>query len=107
MNELDKVKICQLCNREVETTTLHHLIPKMLHSKKWYKKNFSNEKLNEVIELCIDCHRAIHQFVKEKDLGKKYNTLALLKTHIKIKNFISWVSKQNKKNIKTYRASRW
>ena len=101
-----KKTICEFCEREVEAITCHHLIPRALHSKKWYKKNYKKEDLNKTIELCQDCHLSVHQFIKEKDLGKRYNTAELLKNHPKVSKFIFWVATQNKKNIKTNRPSR-
>ena len=36
---------------------------------------------NKVIMVCKhDCHPAIHKFISEKELGRKYNTIELLLT---------------------------
>lgn len=84
---------CELCKREIETT-FHHLIPRTLHSTKWYKKNFTAEQLKSGADLCKDCHDAVHRFIPEKVLGKDYNTLEKLMTHDKVASFVTWVAKR-------------
>jgi hypothetical protein len=93
MLESKKINNCLLCEREWPLT-FHHLIPKTLHKKKWYQKNYTHEEMQEGVDLCEDCHEAIHDFISEKDLGKHYNSLAKLQQHPKVKNFTKWVSKR-------------
>lgn len=100
-----KIGTCLLCKREEIILTFHHLIPRTLHKKKWYKKVYSNEELNNGIDICEDCHEAIHDFITEKDLGKNYNTTELLLSHPKVQNFITWVSRQKRKRNKTNRSN--
>lgn len=93
-----------MCHREEMHLTFHHLIPRTLHSKKWYQKKYTKEELNHGVDICEDCHEALHDFITEKDLGKRYNTLDLLMTHPKVQKFTAWVSKQRKRRNKTRRA---
>lgn len=105
MNSVSKkIGTCLLCNRLEIPLTFHHLIPRTLHSKKWYKKNYTQDELDKGIDICQDCHEAIHDFISEKDLGKQYNSLKLLLTNEKVKNFISWAGKQKKMRISSNRA---
>jgi hypothetical protein len=47
------------------------------------------------IDVCPDCHVAIHRFVpKEKELGRYHNTIELLLQHPEIGKFVAWVSKR-------------
>lgn len=85
------MKNCQLCEREVEDTTRHHLIPRTLHSNKWFKKRFAREDLHETVDLCRDCHRQIHTFYTPKELGRTYNSLEKLLTEDKLQTFITWL----------------
>jgi len=103
-NASKKIGICLMCQRQEIPLTFHHLIPKTLHSKKWYKKNYSQIDLDKGIDICQDCHEAIHDFISEKDLGRDYNSLSLLLTHDKIINFVSWVKKQKKARISSVQA---
>jgi len=89
---------CEFCNRnEGLVLDQHHHIPKTLHSTKWFKKNYSKEQLkNDKILLCRDCHEAVHKFISEKDLGRKYNTKEKLLSHEKVAGFVKWIA--NKKS---------
>jgi hypothetical protein len=51
--------------------------------------------MRQTIEVCRDCHRAIHRFVRdEKELGREWNTLAALRRHEGLARFVAWVRKQ-------------
>lgn len=89
---------CELCEREGMDLTFHHLIPKMMHSKKWCKRMFtSEERKTRGANLCMDCHPTVHKFITESDLARIYNTIEKLKTHPEIVKYIPWVVKQKKK----------
>jgi hypothetical protein len=88
---------CELCKREVETTS-HHLIPKQIHSKDWCRRMFTKDEMkNRRADLCGDCHPMVHQYFKHSELGKIYNTVEKLLSHDKVIKFVEWVSRQNKK----------
>ncbi|MFK8113618.1 MAG: hypothetical protein AB8B91_15560 [Rubripirellula sp.] len=91
-----KLQPCALCGRVTRRgTTEHHLIPRTLHSNKWFKKNFSREQMQETISLCYDCHDAIHEFIpREKELGRSYHSIEALLAHEKLGKFVCWVRKQ-------------
>lgn len=83
---------CELCGRS-RPLTFHHLIPRTLHRNKWFKKRYSRDELRSGLELCRDCHSAIHRFVpREKDLGRDYWTKTLLLEHEQIAKFVAWVA---------------
>lgn len=85
---------CVFCEREKELT-FHHYIPRTVHSNKWFKKNFSMEYMkSHGVMLCKDCHKAIHTFFTEKELGRYYNTKQKLFATNKVKKFLKWVKKQ-------------
>lgn len=88
---------CELCEREVETTS-HHLIPRQVHSKNWCKRMFTKlERKNRRANLCGDCHPMVHQYFSHAELGRIYNSVEMLLTHEKVIKFITWVAKQDKK----------
>ena len=83
---------CELCGRERELT-FHHLIPRTTHRNKWFKKNFTRDELNRGIDLCRDCHSAIHTFIpNEKHLGRDFNTREKLLEHPELARFVEWVA---------------
>ena len=91
---------CELCGREMVLTS-HHLIPRSNHKNKWFKKKFTKDEMNTRLELCGDCHPAIHNFISEKELGKKYNTKDKLMSHPDVLKFVNWVKGKIGKQSKT------
>lgn len=87
---------CELCERRTKRgTTEHHLIPRTLHSNKWFKKNFTRDEMRRTISVCHDCHRAIHRLLPdEKELGREYGTFEKLRAQPDMARFIDWVRKQ-------------
>jgi len=92
---------CALCCRSERVLTAHHLIPRTLHRNRWFKKNFSREQMNETVDLCRDCHSAIHRFVDEKTLGREVNTLEALRDHPEIAKFVAFVARQRSERTRT------
>ena len=84
---------CELCEREV-ALTFHHLIPKKMHRRTYFKKHFEKTTLNEGINICRQCHVGIHTSHDEMQLAKRLNTLEKLKDDPVIRSHIAWVKKQ-------------
>jgi hypothetical protein len=85
---------CELCSR-LKELTFHHYIPKTLHNNKLFKKIYDRKYMQtHGINLCDDCHSAIHNFFTEKELGKKYNDKNKLLSTEKVRNFLKWIKKQ-------------
>jgi len=100
-------KICDLCGRQVDGLTKHHLIPKTRHTNKGNKKKFSREEVRDrVAYFCRDCHVQIHAVLTEKELETEYNTLELLLTQPDIKVFVDWIKCKNFRNFRIRRANR-
>ena len=82
--------LCELCQAE-DAHNFHHLIPRTLHSNKWFKKRYTREEMRRGLEVCKSCHRAIHDRVPdEKELGRHFNTLEKLLPHPEIGKFVQW-----------------
>ncbi len=96
MKTSDEGQQCELCERWMKAgTTRHHLIPVTCHKNKWFQKNFTRAQMQTTINLCRDCHSAVHRFIpKEKELGKHYHSLDRLRIHEQLAGFVRWVSKQ-------------
>lgn len=83
---------CELCNRDVNEVTKHHLIPRTRHANKRNKKQFDRKEVRErVAWLCRPCHKQIHAVFTEKQLEREHNTLAALKAHPEIHKFVEWL----------------
>lgn len=78
---------CQLCEREMEKLTVHHLIP---------RQQIKRKKLEQspTIDICSACHRQIHVLFDNKYLARELNTLSKLQNEPQLKKFLAWVKKQ-------------
>ena len=85
---------CQLCDRLVPLT-FHHLIPKKVHRRAFFQKNFSREQLNCGILICRACHSGIHRLYDEMHLAKYLNSLDQLQADPQIQRHVQWVAKQH------------
>lgn len=84
---------CALCGRNV-LLTFHHLIPRKVHGRTFFKKNYSKEALNMGVELCRPCHRGVHKLYGEMELAKRLSTLDALRADSAIQSHVRWVAKQ-------------
>jgi len=88
--------LCELCEAE-EAYNFHHLIPRAMHRRTWFKRNFTKEQMQEGLEVCKGCHKCIHKSIpSEKALGKEYNTKEKLLLHSLIKKYVDWKNRRNK-----------
>lgn len=74
--------------------TFHHLVPRKVHRRAYFKKNFSREDLGRGINICKLCHRGIHVLYKEMHLARELNTLKALQDDPATMKHCGWVSKQ-------------
>ena len=88
--------ICELCQSE-EAQNFHHLIPKTLHSNKWFKRRYSREQMRQGVDVCRSCHRTVHDMIPdEKELGRHFNTREKLLSHPMIQRFVAWKQERNR-----------
>lgn len=85
--------VCPLCQRET-ALTFHHLIPRTLHSNKWFRKRFSREQMHGGINICRLCHSGLHRYYDEKTLGRRYHSLAQINADPALQKYFAWVAKQ-------------
>lgn len=81
--------LCELCENE-DAYNFHHFIPRTLHSKKRIKKTHTKVELACGLRLCKTCHKTIHEFFSEKELGERYNTRKNLLNHPQMWKYIKW-----------------
>ena len=79
---------CQLCDRNVEELTLHHLIPRQTVKRK-------QANPGATIAICAPCHRQIHTLYSNLELAKNLNTVDKLKSEPKMSKFLGWIKKQD------------
>lgn len=83
---------CQLCQREVEKITVHHLIPKQ-------KKGTSEQTIN----LCIPCHKTVHAYFSNTELVQEYNTLEKLRSAERLQKYLKWIAKRSIESLRVRR----
>jgi hypothetical protein len=95
---VEKTMLCQLCRCD-EAYNFHHFIPATLRSNKWFKKRYTKEEMRSGIDVCRQCHEAIHRLIPdEKDLGRKYHVLENLLSHPGLANYLEWKRKRARRS---------
>lgn len=84
---------CRFCRR-VCPLTFHHLIPKKLHRRVYFKKVFTREELGRGIAVCRQCHDGIHAIYDEMTLAKHFDTPERLRGDPSLRKHFRWVAKQ-------------
>lgn len=88
--------ICELCERDVERLTVHHLIPKQK----------AKQKVAEIptVTICSACHKQIHSLFDNTRLSQELNSLEKLKDEPQMQKFLAWVKKQDPgKRVRVHR----
>lgn len=86
---------CELCGRAA-ALSFHHLIPRKVHRRKRFKKQYTKEQLARGIKICQLCHRGIHRLYDEMTLAKSYNSKEKLLADAEISKHVMWVKKQKR-----------
>jgi len=84
---------CSLCRRQT-LLTFHHLIPRKLHRRTYFQKNYSREQLARGIFVCTLCHKGIHKTYDEMSLGRRFASPELLLQDEALQRHFSWVARQ-------------
>lgn len=79
---------CQLCDRDVDRLTVHHLTPRQTVKRK-------QADPGPTIDICSPCHRQIHALYSNLELAKHLNTIDKLKSEPKMIKFLNWIRKQD------------
>ena len=86
---------CELC-RARRDLTFHHLIPRKVHKRAFFKRNYDREDLQQGAFLCRLCHSAVHRAFDEMTLAKRYMTVAALRHAPELQRHIAWAGKQRR-----------
>lgn len=84
---------CELCQAPRELT-FHHLIPRKVHRRTFFKRNYDRDTLQAGVHLCRLCHSAVHRFFDEMTLAKQYASLEALRAAPELQRHASWARKQ-------------
>lgn len=76
--------VCELCRREVEKTSRHHLTPKQ-----------KGGKYGATANLCQPCHKTIHHTYSNAELAKSYHTIEKLQEAEGLQKYLHWIKDRN------------
>ena len=83
---------CVCCGRET-FLTFHHLIPRKMHRRTFFKTHYTSEALNQGIAICRICHSGIHTHYNEMQLAKQFASLEALLADPALQTHFAWVAK--------------
>lgn len=75
--------ICELCRREADQYTVHHLTPRA-----------RGGRFGPTARLCPTCHRQLHALFSETTLANELHSLDLLRANPQVNSFLGWMHKQ-------------
>ncbi|QKG58915.1 HNH endonuclease [Hymenobacter sp. BRD128] len=85
---------CGLCERAVQQTTRHHLVPRE-----------EGGRHGATVDLCQPCHSSVHCFLSNRALARHYPTVAALRAAEELQGYLSWVRKTRVEKIRNRRAN--
>ena len=74
---------CELCLREVERYTQHHLVPRA-----------KGGRFGPKARLCPTCHRQLHALFSEATLAKELHTIDLIRANPHMSEYLRWARRQ-------------
>jgi len=90
-------ELCELCGRPVgqDHLTRHHLLPRAqarrMRRRKMARRELKERDPGRTVDLCRPCHRNVHASLSNGDLGRGYDSLEALSTHLSVLRFADWV----------------
>ena len=84
---------CGLCERQVQQTTRHHLVPRE-----------EGGRYGETVDLCQPCHSSVHRFLTNRELARQYPTVEALREAAELQGYLSWIRKNRVEKIRNRRG---
>ena len=86
---------CGLCERAVQATSRHHLVPRE-----------EGGKHGPVVDLCQPCHSSVHRFLSNRDLARRYPSVEALREAEELQTYLHWIRRQRVERISNRRGRR-
>jgi 5-methylcytosine-specific restriction protein A len=90
-----EILICELCRREVDFLSRHHLVPRE-----------EGGCYGPTAELCQPCHSTIHLQLTNRELAVLYNSVPALQTAEPLQKYLRWISNKPIARISNRRGRR-
>lgn len=88
---------CPFCRRSL-SLTFHHLVPRKLHRRPRFRRQYSREALGRGIYVCRDCHDAIHRSYDEMALAQGFDVPEKLAADPALQRHFTWLSRQRRRH---------
>mgnify|MGYP005751873365 CR=1 FL=1 len=86
-------QVCELCRREVQSLSRHHLVPRE-----------EGGRYGAVAELCQPCHSTIHLSLTNQELAQQYNSIEALQNAEALQKYLKWVKNKRVERISNRRG---
>lgn len=86
---------CALCEREVQRTSRHHLVPRE-----------EGGRHGPTADLCQPCHSTIHALLDNKALARRYASIEQLRTAEELQKYLHWIRRSRVERISNRRGRR-
>lgn len=86
---------CGLCEREVQHTSRHHLVPRE-----------EGGRHGPTVALCQPCHSTVHLLLDNRELARRYGTIELLRGAEELQKYLYWVRRSKVERIRNRRGKR-
>ena len=74
---------CELCARDAERYTVHHLVPRA-----------KGGRFGPKAKLCPTCHRQLHALFSETTLAKELHSIDLIRANLQMSEYLRWARRQ-------------
>ena len=86
---------CGLCERPVQHTTRHHLVPRE-----------EGGRYGQTVDLCQPCHSSVHRFLSNRALARQFHSVAALRQAEELQAYLNWIKKHQVEKISNRRGRR-
>ena len=95
MAKKQEEQVCELCGRDVQHLSRHHLVPRE-----------EGGRYGATAELCQPCHSTIHLNFSNRELATSYNTIPSLKQAEPLQKYLKRVKDKRIERISNRRGKR-
>lgn len=86
---------CQLCERLVQHTSRHHLVPRE-----------EGGRYGPTVDLCQPCHSSVHLLLTNRQLARQYHTVDDLQRAEELQKYLHWIRRSRVERISNRRRRR-
>lgn len=86
---------CQLCERLVQQTSRHHLVPRE-----------EGGRYGPTVDLCQPCHSSVHLLLTNRQLARQYHTVQELQRAEELQKYLHWIRRSRVERISNRRRRR-